>query len=165
MRRQVSYFILKVRNLSATDEVRRMIEARFDDLAVTRSGEPSRQDEIIGLYRSLGRFLGIFAVLVGGLGMMNTMLMSVFEQTREIGVLRALGWRRRRVPGLILSEALIIAALGGVLGIGMGVGLIALSRASPAVANMLPAHIPPALFVQGMATALLLGAVGGAYPA
>jgi ABC-type antimicrobial peptide transport system permease subunit len=165
MRRRVSYFSLRVRDLSAIDEVRRMIEARFDDLAVTRSGEPSRQDDIIGLYRSLGWFLGIFAVLVGGLGMMNTMLMSVFERTREIGVLRALGWRRRRVLGMILSEALIVAALGGILGIGIGTGLIALSRTSPAVANMLPARIPPMLFIQGMATALLLGAVGGAYPA
>lgn len=165
MRRRVSYFSLKVRDLSAIDEVRREIEARFDNLSVTRSGEPSRQDEIIGLYRSLGWFLGIFAVLVGGLGMMNTMLMSVFERTREIGVLRALGWRRRRVLGMILSEALIVAALGGLLGVGMGAGLIALSRMSPAVANMLPAHIPPSLFAQGMITALLLGAVGGAYPA
>jgi len=165
MRGRVSYFSLKVRDLSRLDEVRDAIEARFDDLSVTRSGEPSRQDDIINLYRSLGWFLGIFAVLVGGLGMMNTMLMSVFERTREIGVLRALGWRRRRVIGMILGEALTVAALGGMLGIGMGMGMVALLRATPAVANMLPATIQPDLLVQSMAVALLLGMVGGAYPA
>ena len=48
--------------------------------------------------------------------MLNTMLMSIFERTREIGILRAVGWRRRRVLALILGEALVIALAGTVLG-------------------------------------------------
>ena len=81
----------------------------MEKVAASRSGEASQQTEMLDMYRSFGWFLGIFAILVGGLGMMNPMLMSVLERTREIGVLRALGWRRRRIVGLIMGEGLVLA--------------------------------------------------------
>jgi ABC-type lipoprotein release transport system permease subunit len=162
---QVNFFKVKLRDLERRDEIKRAIEERWDDLGVTRSGEPSKQDEMLNLYRSLGWFLGIFAILVGGLGMMNAMLMSVFERTREIGVLRALGWRRRRIIGMIIGEALILALSGGVLGVALAVALIQLASLSPAVGGLLSNTISPTLVVQALITALVLGTVGGAYPA
>jgi putative ABC transport system permease protein len=105
-RGQVTYFQVKLDDPRRSDDVRQAIEQRWDDLTTVRSGEPAKQDEMLANYNSLGWFLGIFAILVGGLGMMNAMLMNVFERTREIGVLRALGWRRRRIIGMILGEAL-----------------------------------------------------------
>ena len=60
------------------------------------------------------------ALILGSVGMLNTMLMSIFERTREIGILRAVGWRRRRVLALVLGEALVIALLGTVLGMRAG---------------------------------------------
>jgi ABC-type lipoprotein release transport system permease subunit len=164
-RQQVSYFKLKLHNLQQRDAVKQAIERGWDDLAATRSGEPSKQDDMLSLYRSFGWFLGIFAILVGGLGMMNAMLMSVFERTREIGVLRALGWRRHRVIGMILGEALVLALSGGLLGIGLGVILTQLASLSPAVSGFLSGTFNPVVFVQALVTALVLGAVGGAYPA
>jgi ABC-type antimicrobial peptide transport system permease subunit len=107
----------------------------------------------------------LFAVIVGGLGMMNTSLMSVFERTREIGVLRAVGWRRRRVIGLILGESLMISVVGGILGIVIGLGLTALAQLSPAVQSLLQGVYTPQIFIQAIVTALLLGTVGGLYPA
>ena len=65
--------------------------------------------------------ISIMAVLLGGLGVMNTMLMAVLERTREIGVLRALGWRRRSVLGLIVRESVLVGILGGISGILMGI--------------------------------------------
>jgi ABC-type antimicrobial peptide transport system permease subunit len=130
-RRQVSYFKLKLENLNQRDEVRTAITTRWDELGVTRSGEASSQDQMLKLYRSMGWVLGLFAILVGGLGMMNAMLMSVFERTREIGVLRAMGWRRRRVVSMILAEALVQSVVGGALGLLLGAGLIALAGSLP----------------------------------
>jgi ABC-type antimicrobial peptide transport system permease subunit len=91
--------------------------------------------------------------------------MSVFERTREIGVLRAVGWRRRRIVGLILGEALVVALLGGIAGSALGIGLTALARLSPSVETLLRGVFTPAMFVQALVVALLLGAVGGVYPA
>lgn len=163
--RQVSYFNLKIKDAHKIDEIKKEIEEKWTNLAATRSGEPTKQTEALNMYRSFGWFLGIFAVLVGGLGMMNSTLMSVFERTREIGVLRAIGWRKRRVVGLIFGESLVLAIGGGIIGILLGVGLTLLVRLSPAVESMLSGAFTPMIFLQAIATALLLGTVGGLYPA
>jgi putative ABC transport system permease protein len=163
--RQVSYFNLKVSDPRKMDEIKKEIESRWSDLAATRSGEPTKQSEALNMYRSFGWFLGIFAVLVGGLGMMNATLMSVIERTREIGVLRAMGWRKRRVIGLILGESLVLAVGGGIVGILIGVGLTLLVRLSPAVESMLAGVFTPMIFIQAFVIALALGTIGGLYPA
>ena len=164
-RDQVSYFNVNVKDPRRLDEIKKEIEARVDKVAASRSGEASQQTETLDMYRSFGWFLGIFAILVGGLGMMNTMLMSVLERTREIGVLRALGWRRRRIVGLILGESLVLALAGGLLGIALGVGLTALTSLSPSVASLLEGAFTPAIFVQAIVVSTLLGVAGGVYPA
>jgi ABC-type antimicrobial peptide transport system permease subunit len=164
-RGQVTYLQVKLDDPRRAGEVRQAIEQRWDDLTAVRSGEPTKQDDMLAIYNSLGWFLGVFAILVGGLGMMNAMLMSVFERTREIGVLRAVGWRRRRIIGMILGEALAVSLGGGLLGIGLGIGLIKLASLSQAVGGFLGGTLSPAIVGQALVTALVLGAVGGAYPA
>jgi len=164
-RTRVSYVGVKVRDATQVDNVKREIESTFPDLVAARSGEATRQAEYTKMFRSFGLFLGIFAVLVGGLGMMNTTLMGVLERTREIGVLRALGWRRRRVVGLIIGENLVVASLGGAVGIALGLGLTALASLSPPVESLLKGVYTPGLFIQAMVLALMLGTVGGIYPA
>jgi ABC-type antimicrobial peptide transport system permease subunit len=164
-RGQVSFFRIKLSDLREREEVKAAIEARWEDLAVIRSGEPGAQEDMLQLYRSMGSILGVFAVLVGGLGMMNAMLMSVFERTREIGVLRALGWRRRRIVRMILGEALLLALIGGLLGLGLGVGLIRLASRSAAVGGFLDGTFEPSMAIQALVIAIVLGLVGGGYPA
>lgn len=163
--RRVSYLAIKLKDIGRLDEVKSEIETRWPDLAATRSGESSTQTEMFGIVRSFGWFIGIFAILVGGLGMMNTTLMSVFERTREIGVLRAVGWRRRRVVAMILGESIALSAFGGVLGILLGVGLVRLTSLVPAMETLLSGIFTPAIFAQALVTALLLGTIGGIYPA
>jgi len=93
------------------------------------------------------------------------MLMSVYERTREIGTLRALGWRRRRVVGMIAREALVLSFLSGLVGIVCGVGLGALIGLEQSMGSYLKPTYTPALFVQAMLVALVLGSVGAIYPA
>jgi ABC-type antimicrobial peptide transport system permease subunit len=164
-RYQVSYFNLRVDDKTRIDAIKAEIEERWPRLAATRSGDPSTQTEMLGMYRSFGLFMGIFAVLVGGLGMMNSTLMSVFERTREIGVLRAIGWRRRRVIGMVFGESMVVSLLGGAVGIGLGVGLTELTKLSPAVASMLEGVITVDIFLQAIGLSVGLGAISGLYPA
>lgn len=164
-RNQVSYYNLKLRDPGEADAIKTIIEERWPELVAVRSGEATREDEMLNMYRSLGWFLGIFAVIVGGLGMTIAMLMSVFERTREIGVLRAVGWRRGRILRMIAGEALALALIGGLLGVGLGLGLTTLASLSPAVASMLQGVFTIDMFVQALVIALLLGVIGGVYPA
>ncbi|HMQ32033.1 MAG TPA: ABC transporter permease [Chloroflexaceae bacterium] len=164
-RRQVSYFKVKLNDPRQRDAVKATIEERWPNLAATRSGDPSSQDDMLQIYSSMGWVLGLFAILVGGLGMMNAQLMSVLERTREIGVLRALGWRRRRIVAMIMGEALLMAALGGALGLALAVGLLALLARSAALGGFLSGTLEPSALVQAVVIAGVLGLVGGGYPA
>jgi ABC-type antimicrobial peptide transport system permease subunit len=78
---------------------------------------------------------------------------------------RAVGWRKGRVLRLIMSQSLVLSALGGLLGIGIGLGLVGLINHTPAISSYAPGVVQPSLLVQGMIVALVLGTVGGLYPA
>jgi ABC-type antimicrobial peptide transport system permease subunit len=164
-RNKVNAFSLRVSDVRRIDAVKEEIQSRWPELSASRSGDATVQSEAVGMYRSMGWFLGMFAVIVGGLGMMNTTLMSVIERTREIGVLRALGWRRSRVIRLILGEALTVGLIGGLLGLLLGVALTGMASLSPSVSSMLQGVYTPGILLQALVIALLLAAVGGFYPA
>jgi putative ABC transport system permease protein len=93
------------------------------------------------------------------------MLMSVFERTREIGTLRALGWRRKRVLASVLQESVVLAVMGVTLGTVVSVILSVVMRQIPMWGEALIIIISPALMIQALLIALGLGAVGGVYPA
>jgi putative ABC transport system permease protein len=130
-----------------------------------------KQDDLLDLYRSIlgavtaviGGVVGV-ALIVGGIGIMNIMLVSVTERTREIGLRKAVGARRRDILWQFLIEAVALSLLGGVLGLALGYGLGAL------VIALLPIDLPPA-YVPLWAVLLAFGfsaAVGiffGIYPA
>jgi putative ABC transport system permease protein len=106
----------------------------------------------------------LVSVIVGGLGVLNTMLMSVSERTREIGTLRAVGWSRKRVLHLILSEGMLISLIGGLFGLGVGcAGAEILIRFAPS--GFLDTTYSWLLMVEGLGVALVLGFIGAFYPA
>jgi putative ABC transport system permease protein len=104
-------------------------------------------------------------LIVGGLGVLNTMLMSILERTREIGVLRALGWRRRDILTLILREALLLGSLGGLVSLIIGIVLAYLLSMAPLVGWVLQPQWSLGVFTRALTIALLLGIIGGLIPA
>ncbi|MFC4586541.1 ABC transporter permease [Sphaerisporangium corydalis] len=105
--------------------------------------------------------LGSVALLVGGIGVANTMVISVLERRREIGLRRALGATRGHIRTQFLAEALLLSALGGLAGAVLGFGVIAAFAGT----NGWPISVPPVVFAGGIGVTVLIGAVAGLYPA
>ena len=107
-------------------------------------------------------FIAGLSLLIGGVGVMNIMLVSVTERTREIGVRKALGALRRDIIGQFLTEAVTLSSLGGALGVLIGIGIASLIKANvPA----LPAEIPIWSPIVGLVVSMGVGIFFGAYPA
>jgi putative ABC transport system permease protein len=109
--------------------------------------------------------VGLCAFLLGGLGVANTMLLSVFGRIREIAVLRVCGFSKGQVAALIFGEAVAIAALGVVLGLALGyAGLFALEHV-PQFQGYVQAVVKPVMFIGIIVTALVTAVAGAIYPA
>jgi len=105
--------------------------------------------------------VGSIALLVGGIGVANTMVISVLERQREIGLRRSLGATRRHVRLQFLFEAMLLSAYGGLAGTALGAIITAIVAAS----NGWALAIPPAVLVAGIAVTVLVGAIAGVLPA
>jgi putative ABC transport system permease protein len=145
--------------------VAQRIEARFPEVDLSQASAFAESVTDIQAMQAMTWGISLMALVVGGLGMTNTMVMSVFERTREIGVLRALGWRRRSVLAMIIRESVILSLLGAVTGTVVGVILGLLLNLIPAMQGWVELKYSVGLFAQAFLTALLLGIVGGIYPA
>jgi putative ABC transport system permease protein len=133
-----------------------------DDFTLTtREDILGAQQESARAFAFLLMAMAAVSLTVGGIGIMNVMLVSVTERTREIGVRLAVGARARDVAAQFLCEALLLSALGGLLGVAAGVLAVPLAaQLNRGVALLAPDSIPLAFGV-----ALLTGLVFGVYPA
>ena len=131
----------------------------FDML--TRNDILGQQQEAAQTFSLLLAAMATVSLMVGGIGIMNVMLVSVTERTREIGVRLAVGAKQRDIVSQFLLESILISASGGVVGIVMGILAIPLAAAlNQGVALLYPGSIPLAFGV-----AVLIGIVFGLYPA
>jgi len=163
--RQVNAFLLKAREDTDIERLQERIEQRFKDVTATTSQDFEQKQDWMQYVRVFTWVVSMVAVLIGGVSVMNTMLMSVFERTREFGVLRAVGWKPLQVLAMVLGESLILSLLGGILGTLLGMGAVRAVESVPTISSLLPGTFPPLLLAQGIGIALGLGLVGGALPA
>lgn len=162
--RQVGAVQIKVEDPRQIDAVRARLEKQFRRLSVSQSGDVADQAQMVQYMQAFAVAIAALAVLIGGVGMTNTVMMSTFERTREIGTLRAVGWQRRRVMIMIFGESVLLGVLGGLIGCGLGSGLMALVSTNTAT-GFIQGQVTLDLIAQGLITAVVLGAVGGLYPA
>ncbi len=162
---KVSMFAVKMRNPEKAGQVVEIINAEFPEAVASLSGDFVDQMPDFQTTDALMGGISFIAIAVGGIGVLNTILMSVFERTREIGVLRALGWRRISILGMILNEAFWLGLLGGLAGIAIAFGLTTLISAEPTVGAMIQPHWEWQMFARALVIALSLGMLGGVYPA
>jgi len=129
----------------------------------------STPDKIVQQFDEITMYVGLFAIaisavglLVGGIGVMNIMLVSVTERTREIGVRKAIGARKRDIIRQFLLEAMILTSLGGLIGVAVA---IVVSTVIMFFLPELPASIPLWAVVSGMGVSTTVGLVFGVWPA
>jgi putative ABC transport system permease protein len=143
--------------------VRRLATGVEDDFAI------STPDQIIQQFDNITSLIGLVAIaisalglLVGGIGVMNIMLVSVTERTREIGVRKAVGARRRDIIGQFLVEAMTLTGAGGLLGIAIA---ILITMLVGALVPSLPSAVPLWALVTGFTVSVAIGVFFGVWPA
>jgi putative ABC transport system permease protein len=142
--------------------VRNVPPDKPDDFSINRAEQlADTYNSLTGALYGVAVAVGVITLIVGGIGIMNIMLVSVRERTREIGVRRALGARRRTIVIQFLLEASAVSALGGVIGTVIGLGLAKLVAA----VTSLTAAVQPLTVVAGVGFAALVGLVFGIWPA
>jgi len=119
-------------------------------------------DSIFGMIGLAAIAISSLGLLVGGIGVMNIMLVSVTERTKEIGIRKAIGARRRDIVNQFLFEAMTLTFFGGVLGVLLSIGI---SRIIVLLIPSLPATIPPWAVFTGLGVSVGVGLIFGVWPA
>jgi putative ABC transport system permease protein len=150
---------------TALRELRTRLERRFRGLKTLPTEELAAQSPGLQAARALGWAVFSLALLAGTTGVFNAMLMTVSERKAEIALLVAVGWRRRRIMGLLLFEAAVLSFGGALLGVALGFIMTQLVRLVPLLQDKIEPSFSP--FVAGVALVLACGAglLGGIYPA
>jgi len=134
-------------------------------LRAVPAAERAANNQLVTLAHAAAWGTSLIALLVAALGIANTVAMSVFERTKEIGVLRAMGWSRWRVMMLILMEAAALGLAGGIIGVALGWAALHVLSALPQTASIVSTALPVATLVDGLLMAMLVGVLAGSVPA
>ncbi|HEV7474098.1 MAG TPA: ABC transporter permease [Pyrinomonadaceae bacterium] len=153
--------------LQQSEEIlRRRRAVKFED---PNNFDIKTADKFIEQFDSITAMIGLVAIaisslglLVGGIGVMNIMLVSVTERTKEIGVRKALGARRKDIVRQFLFEAMTLTFLGGILGVAIAIGI---SKLIMLLIPSLPASIPAWAVISGLTVSVGVGLLFGVWPA
>ena len=161
----VSIVAVKLTDPARGAQFKRAIEAKFPGLIGLENREFNQNYSQFRILQVTGWAVGLCAFLLGGLGVANTMLMSVFTRIREIAVLRVCGFSRPQIAGLIFGEAAGVAALGIIFGFMVGFATLGALARVPQLQGYVQAEANPKVMLGIVATAFVTAFIGGLYPA
>jgi putative ABC transport system permease protein len=159
----ISNIYVKVEKGADVQTVADRIDEKYGDdiTTITSVMEMEQMADMLNMLQASTWAISLLAIVVGGLGIINTMLMSVFERTREIGVLKAVGWSNRKILTMIVGESLVITIVSAI--IGSLIGFLACTLLGPQMG--IEPLFTPKIFIQAFSIAIVVGIVGGIYPA
>jgi putative ABC transport system permease protein len=140
--------------------VRGLMYDEKDDFSINeQEGLTENYNQVVGVIKIVGLFITGLSLLVGAIGIMNIMFVSVKERTKEIGIRKAIGAKRRTIMGQFLTEAAVICLMGGLIGLLLAVGL------SMVINKFLPTSVQMNTVLLAITISLLTGIVSGLAPA
>lgn len=165
---KVSNILVKVTDNANVTTVSKSIEDAYPNELSTTTAEAAagRINQGLSFIDTASWAISLLAIFIGAVGVVNTMIMSVYERTREIGVLKAVGWKDRRILGMILGESIVLTLIAFVVGTVIAVvGVEILLTVVPSVGGIIDPSFAPDIFIRAFAVAFLVGVLGGLYPA
>lgn len=148
------------------DKVTNEIESKYGNNLTTISSlsDLAMVKDMVDMLNGASLGISILAVIIGAVGIVNTMLMSVLERTREIGVLKAVGWSSKRILSMIIGESVVITITAGIIGSIVGTLGVELFSALNLLGGMTPIFTI-FTFAEAFLVAIFVGIIGGIYPA
>jgi len=163
--RQVSLFYIQIDEKASSETLIARVERLWPDLSISNPGDFADKQLVGDVLQGYVWAIAGLAIVIGGVGMLNAQLMSVYERTREIGVLRAVGWSSRRVLWMILRESMLVSFAGGLFGLGLGwLAVSALGGTGMTFGGSVD-NIRPGIIGEAFLVVVVLGLTGGLYPA
>lgn len=165
---KVSGFHIRVRHPENAPEVARVrssLAAAFPRLSFTEASDIGRDTHVTRMLRAMAWSSSTIALGMAFVAVTNTLLMSVMERSREIGLLSALGWHPSRVVTMVMLDGLLLSAAGAAGGIGLGLASLGWIAHHPMLGGLFQPEVTGRVLAEGAAMALLLGLCGGLYPA
>ncbi len=161
----ISSIYVKLDNPSNVETVEGKIDSLYGENLTTISSLSDLEmvRDLIDMLDGASWAISLLAIIIGGVGIINTMLTSVLERTRELGVLKAVGWSDRKILIMIIGESIVITLVAGVVGSICGIIGVELLSATGTIA-LTPTYTINT-FVKAFGIALIVGVIGGLYPA
>ncbi|MCR5026815.1 MAG: ABC transporter permease [Methanobrevibacter sp.] len=145
--------------------VSKNIKEKFGNLTTLTSEEMSSMfNDVIAILDAASFSISGLAIIVGAIGVINTMVMTVYERTKEIGVLKSIGWKSRKILTMILGETLVLTTLSGIIGSVFGI-LIAEVGVRLMGTDGFSLVYTPKTFIIAFGITIIVGIIGGVYPA
>ncbi|MDO5825664.1 MAG: ABC transporter permease [Methanosphaera sp. rholeuAM130] len=161
----ISTISIKIKKDANLTTVNDKIKTEYNNTLSTITTEEMAKtiDDTLGMINSATTAIEALAIIIGGLGVINTMMMTVFERTREIGVLKSVGWTKKRILSMIMGESIVLTIISGIIGSILGV--LAIAILSKLGGDELTLVFNINIFMKAFAVALTVGIIGGLYPA
>jgi putative ABC transport system permease protein len=150
---------------SVIDDFKTRVRETLPGYVAITSGELVRKNAVVRISKAMSNATTLIASLVGALVVFNTMLMSINERTREIGLLLALGWQRQTIVKLIVSESVVLSLAGGLAGILIGIAIAGGLEHVELMRGKIEAVFSMPFLIAILGLSVVLGVAGGLYPA
>ncbi len=159
-----SVLTIKLRNKDEAAQFKSAVHEQFKDLIALEDQEFSRTYSQFRILRATAWAVGACGLALGGLGIANTMIMSVFTRIREIAILRVNGFSNLQIAATIIGESAVVSVLGGVTGAILGAVTLLGLKHIPALDGYVDGSLRPLLMLGVVLLALLTGLAGALYP-